>query len=279
MELNVVEIYGQAVDSSELESCHVLFSTPGRLVDLVRRRIVNVGNLKILIIDRVEDIYYRQSIEFLEVIFNFVHIKTQLVLVFEASVIEDNLKPFVNSITSPEIINVGEKESNLHIEPSISHYYLYYSGSDNKLEIIRDLNEEISKCCGWGIINAENQEFDELCKIFREMGSRFKLAELTYKLENSYDQLTNCLLINISANSKKTKHINKSELNRLKIIVNYTLPSSIQYATQCKLFNAEGRIKVINIVNSEDYKNFKDLEKDCGIKIQDLDQVLEDLIK
>jgi superfamily II DNA/RNA helicase len=278
MELNVFDVYGQIFDAKELEKCHVLFITPGRLVDLIRRRLVSFESLVMLIVDRVEDIYYRLSTDFIEEIFNFTNIKTQFVVVFEYKSIEENLKPLVNSMKSPVIVSIGEKEKNLCIESSISHYYIFNSGSDTKLEIVRDLNEEISNCCEWGIANAEDQEFDELCKLFREIGCKFKSVELTYKLEKSYDQSINCLLINTSAISTPNRDKERI-LDQLKIIVNYALPSSIQYSAQCRLFNVKGSIIVINIVNSEDYNNFNDLERDCNIKIKDLDQELMDLIK
>ncbi|GIV27309.1 MAG: DEAD/DEAH box helicase [Bacteroidia bacterium] len=129
-EIHTVAVYGGANIETQINAlkkgCQIIAATPGRLVDLIDRRAVDLSDIKILILDEADEMLnmgFKDDIDYI-IDQTFDNKQTWL---FSATMPPEVARIAKNYMNHPVEINVGNKNA---AAPNIEH--IYYVISSNK---------------------------------------------------------------------------------------------------------------------------------------------------
>lgn len=115
---------------------HVIIGTPGRLLDHIRRRTLNLSVVKMVILDEADQMLAAGFREDIEALVDQTPKKRQFILL-SATMTEDTVRLARKYMTNPERIDVAEKETASTVEQRI-----YETTKEHKLPLlIRHLKE------------------------------------------------------------------------------------------------------------------------------------------
>lgn len=115
---------------------HVIIGTPGRLLDHIRRRTLDLSAVKMVILDEADQMLAAGFREDIEALVDQTPKKRQFILL-SATMTEDTVRLARKYMTNPERINVAEKETASTVEQRI-----YETTKEHKLPLlIRHLKE------------------------------------------------------------------------------------------------------------------------------------------
>ncbi len=115
---------------------HVIIGTPGRLLDHIRRRTLNLSAVKMVILDEADQMLAAGFREDIEALVDQTPKKRQFILL-SATMTEDTVRLARKYMTNPERIDVAEKETASTVEQRI-----YETTREHKLPLlIRHLKE------------------------------------------------------------------------------------------------------------------------------------------
>ena len=115
---------------------HVIIGTPGRLLDHIRRRTLNLSAVKMVILDEADQMLAAGFREDIEALVDQTPKKRQFILL-SANMTEDTVRLARKYMTNPERIDVAEKETASTVEQRI-----YETTKEHKLPLlIRHLKE------------------------------------------------------------------------------------------------------------------------------------------
>lgn len=115
---------------------HVIIGTPGRLLDHIRRRTLDLSAVKLVILDEADQMLAAGFREDIEALVDQTPKKRQFILL-SATMTEDTVRLARKYMTNPERINVAEKETASTVEQRI-----YETTKEHKLPLlIRHLKE------------------------------------------------------------------------------------------------------------------------------------------
>lgn len=115
---------------------HVIIGTPGRLLDHIRRRTLNLSAVKMVILDEADQMLAAGFREDIEALVDQTPKKRQFILL-SATMTEDTVRMARKYMTNPERIDVAEKETASTVEQRI-----YETTKEHKLPLlIRHLKE------------------------------------------------------------------------------------------------------------------------------------------
>ena len=115
---------------------HVIIGTPGRLLDHIRRRTLNLSAVKMVILDEADQMLAAGFREDIEALVDQTPKKHQFILL-SATMTEDTVRLARKYMTNPERIDVAEKETASTVEQRI-----YETTKEHKLPLlIRHLKE------------------------------------------------------------------------------------------------------------------------------------------
>ena len=143
--------------TSEEVNEEVIIGTPGRLCDLISKKILNTDNIKILVIDEADDVLSTGFRKQVKKIFNFIPKESQVALV--SATIPEEMSNLFDAILKPNFISILIKDDQLTLD-GINQYYINID-EQYKFDAIIDLYQFIN--VGQGIIycNRKNKA-DEL---------------------------------------------------------------------------------------------------------------------
>ena len=141
----VVAVYGGASIDGQIKSikrgAHVIVATPGRLLDLIKRRVINTAEIKQIVLDEADEMLnmgFQQDIDSILASCN----EQKNVWLFSATMPAEVQRISENYMTDPFKITVGRKNSS---NENIEHQY-YVTSARNKyptLKRIVDFNPDI----------------------------------------------------------------------------------------------------------------------------------------
>lgn len=142
--------------SSEISE-EVIIGTPGRICDLVNKKIINTDNLKIIVIDEADDVLSTGFRKQIKKIFQSIPKDTQVALV--SATIPQEMSNLFDAILKPDFISILIKDDQLTLD-GIVQFYINLD-EQYKFDAIIDLYQYIN--IGQGIIycNRKNKA-DEL---------------------------------------------------------------------------------------------------------------------
>ena len=138
----------------------LIIGTPGRLCDLISKKIINTDNIKIIVIDEADDVLSTGFRKQVKKIFNFIPKETQVALV--SATIPQEMSNLFDIILKPDFISILIKDEQLTLD-GIMQFYINLD-EQYKIDAIIDLYQFIN--IGQGIIycNRKNKA-DELQEV------------------------------------------------------------------------------------------------------------------
>ena len=121
----------------QLKTANVVCATPGRLLDLLRRRALTVDNLSIFVLDEADELLSMGFEKELNAIMEFIPTERQTLLL-SATVTEDIKRIAHNFLKNPEFISFSEK---IAIDLVHHHYYLL-SGVKKQGDLLKIIEVE-----------------------------------------------------------------------------------------------------------------------------------------
>ena len=144
-DFNIVAVYGGASISEQIrkvkKGAHIVVATPGRLLDMIDRKAVNLKDVEYVVLDEADEMLNMGFKEDLDKILSFTP-DTKKTWLFSATMPGAVKAIMKNYMTNPEELTVGEKNvGNVNIE----HFYVVTQERDKYLALKRilDFNPEI----------------------------------------------------------------------------------------------------------------------------------------
>jgi ATP-dependent RNA helicase DeaD len=142
---NIVAIYGGASISEQIRKikrgAQIVVATPGRLLDMIDRKAVNLSDVKYVVLDEADEMLNMGFKEDLDKILSFTP-ETKKTWLFSATMPSTVKSIMKNYMDNPEELTMGEKnQGNVNIE----HFYCVIHERDKYLALKRilDFNPEI----------------------------------------------------------------------------------------------------------------------------------------
>ncbi len=259
--VKTVAVYGGANISSQIKAlnngCQVVIGTPGRMLDLIRRRKLDVTNVRTLVLDEADEMLNMGFQDDLDAILADTPREKQTLL-FSATMPKQIAKMAQKYMNNPEEIEVGERNAGAK---NVEHHY-YMVHAKNRFEALKrivDMNPDV-----YGII---------FCRTRRET------AEVSAKLnKDGYDvDLLNGDLSQAQRddvmNRFRTKELELLvatdvaarglDVNELTHVINYNLPDDPEvYIHRSGRTGRAGNSGIsISIVHTREGRRIKELER------------------
>jgi translation initiation factor 4A len=259
----------------ERENDHIIIGTPGRIIDNVRRKKINLNYLNIFVLDEADEMLSKGFIDQIYEMFQIIPQNSQVAL-FSATIPEEVLKLSDKIIKNP--IKILVKKDQITLE-GIKQYYVGVERKDFKIEVLVDLFDTISvtqsiifvnrkrdaeyvydflKSKGFGISlitgNLSQDERNKVIKDFREGKTRVLLT--TGLLARGFD------------------------VQQVSLVINFDLPQDKENYIHCT--GRSGRFGrkgiAINLVTNQEYSYLREIETYYKTKIEELPDNLKDLL-
>ena len=143
--LKTVAVYGGANISSQIRAldngCQIVIGTPGRMLDLIRRRKLDVRNVRTLVLDEADEMLNMGFQDDLDAILKDTP-KEKQTLLFSATMPKAIAKMASKYMNNPEEIEVGERNSGAK---NVEHHYYMVHAKDRfqALKRIVDMNPDV----------------------------------------------------------------------------------------------------------------------------------------
>lgn len=140
--VNVLAVYGGAPISNQMRALrqpqHIIIATPGRLIDLIERKAVNLSQLKYLVLDEADEMLNMGFKEAIDRILSYMP-KEKSTWLFSATM-PNEIKRIVNRyMNNPVEVKV---DSNHQVNVNIEHQYTVVSQSDKMEALVRFLDAD-----------------------------------------------------------------------------------------------------------------------------------------
>ncbi|MBN2598545.1 DEAD/DEAH box helicase [Labilibaculum sp.] len=266
LNLNVVNVYGGASIDDQIRKlrrgAHVIVATPGRLLDMIRRKAVDLSKIEYLILDEADEMLNMGFKEDIDVILSSTS-EDKLTWLFSATMPAEVRRIAKNYMTDPVEVTVGKANtSNVNIE----HQYYLLNNRDryNVLKRVVDYYPDI-----FGIIfcrtRKETQEVAEL--LMKDGYSADALhGDLSQvqrdKVMRSFKNKTLQLLV---ATDVAARGIDVDDLTH---VIHYNLPDELEFYTHRSGRTARaGRSGIsIALITPRDERKVRDLSKKLNVE-------------
>ena len=264
-------VYGGEHISKQLarldRTTHVLVATPGRLVDLLERKVVNLEGVKTVVLDEADEMLHMGFKKDLETILNQTPDKKHTWL-FSATIPND-VKGIINDYLSPEAKNVQVSKKDV-VNRNIEHQFLVVRELD-KLDMLL----QFLKSQG----NARGVIFTTTKKSAMTLSKQLKAKNYNCDaLQGDMHQkdrdkvmrgIKNKSLQILVSTDVSARGI---DIEGLSYVVHYDLPSQLEYYTHRSGRTARGGKKgmAISFVTSGEVNKLKAIERELDIRINQI---------
>lgn len=290
--VKTVAVYGGANISTQIKAlkngCQVVIGTPGRMLDLINRKQLDVRNVRTLVLDEADEMLNMGFQDDLDAILADTP-KEKQTLLFSATMPKAIAKMSKKYMNNPEEIEVGERNAGAK---NVEHHY-YMVHAKNRFEALKrivDMNPDV-----YGII---------FCRTRRETAEiAAKLNKDGYDVDLLNGDLSQAQRDNVM-NRFRTKELELLvatdvaarglDVNELTHVINYNLPDDLEvYIHRSGRTGRAGNSGIsISIIHTRETRRIRDLErmsgKDfikkevpsgeeiCGIRMLDLIDTVKD---
>lgn len=262
--LKTVAVYGGANISSQIRAlengCQVVIGTPGRMLDLIRRKKLDVRNVRTLVLDEADEMLNMGFQDDLDAILKDTPQEKQTLL-FSATMPNQIARMASKYMNNPEEIEVGERNSGAK---NVEHHYYMVQAKDRfeALKRIVDMNPEV-----YGIV---------FCRTRRETAEiASKLNKDGYEVDLLNGDLSQSQRDDVM-NRFRTKELQLLvatdvaarglDVNNLSHVINYNLPDDLEvYIHRSGRTGRAGNSGIsISIVHTREGRSINSLEKMSG---------------
>ena len=236
---------------------HVVIGTPGRVLDMINKEVININTLRLLICDEADELLSEGFIAQIKQIIGSIGEQTQIGL-FSATMDASFFKLTEKFLRNP--INILIKKENLTLE-GIKQFYIDCEKNDFKFETLCDLYGLFSTCQTIIYCN-HHQSVEMLSQKMQEQD--FKVSYIHGAMNISereeamkkFRNLTTRVLISTDLLGRGI------DVQQVSIVINYDIPfKSEAYIHRIGRSGRHGRTgTAINFVTNNDIKRIHDIE-------------------
>ncbi|WP_372752255.1 DEAD/DEAH box helicase [Labilibaculum sp.] len=266
LNLNVVNVYGGASIDDQIRKlrrgAHVIVATPGRLLDMIRRKAVNLSKIEYLILDEADEMLNMGFKEDIDSILSATS-EDKITWLFSATMPNEVRRISKNYMTDPVEVTVGKANTS---NVNISHQYYLLNNRDryNVLKRVVDYYPNI-----FGIVfcrtRKETQEVAEL--LMKDGYSADSLhGDLSQvqrdKVMRSFKNRTLQILV---ATDVAARGIDVDDLTH---VIHYNLPDELEFYTHRSGRTARaGRSGIsIALITPRDERKVRDLSRKLKVE-------------
>ena len=236
---------------------HVVIGTPGRVLDMINKEVININTIRLLICDEADELLSEGFIAQIKQIIGSIGEQTQIGL-FSATMDASFFKLTEKFLRNP--INILIKKENLTLE-GIKQFYIDCEKNDFKFETLCDLYGLFSTCQTIIYCN-HHQSVEILSQKMQEQD--FKVSYIHGAMDISereeamkkFRNLTTRVLISTDLLGRGI------DVQQVSIVINYDIPfKSEAYIHRIGRSGRHGRTgTAINFVTNNDIKRIHDIE-------------------
>jgi ATP-dependent RNA helicase DeaD len=266
--LKVASVYGGASIQPQIKTlnkgAHIIAATPGRMLDLIRRKVAKLDNIKTVVLDEADEMLNMGFREDLDAILSAAP-KQRRTLLFSATMPKEVARIANNFMVDPVEIKVGNKNEGAK---NIKHVYYLVHAKDRYLALKRlaDFNPNI-----YGIIfcrtRAETKDVAD--KLMRDGYNADALHGDLSQSQRDYvmQRFRSRSLQMLVATDVAARGI---DVNDITHVINYNLPEAIETYTHRsgRTGRAEKSGICLSIVNHREKGQIPSIERIIGKKIE-----------
>ncbi len=266
--LNVLPVYGGEAISKQIKALkkpqHIIIATPGRLIDLIKRKAIHLEQIQFLVLDEADEMLNMGFKDELDEILSYTPAE-KLTWLFSATMPSAIKKIVKNYMDNPIEIKVNSEDK---VNVNISHQYTVVKQSDKAEALIRFLDMDYDMR---GVV---------FCRTRRDTQELAEtLLQKNYKADALHGDLSQQQRDRVMKRFKKHDlqvliatdvAARGIDVNDLTHVFHYTLPDDISYYTHRSGRTARAGKKGISIsfINGKEKYKINRLERDLGIKIE-----------
>ncbi len=268
-EVNIVEVFGGVGIGPQLQKlrhAHVCIGTPGRLLDIISRREINLTNITVLVLDEADKMFDMGFIIDVRRIINSLQKKRQTLL-FSATFSPEVMRIAQEYMRQPTVIRTKQ-----YVDKDLLKQYYY----------VTSINERFSL-----LVHLLEKETADLVIVF--CGTRRAVDMVSYNLKRHGFDAT-AIHGGLTQQQRKRTiddfHANKThilvasdlaarglDIKNVTHIYNYDIPkTSKEYLHRVGRTARAGKTgKAIALLSEKDYENFRRVQEDRSLNIERLE--------
>jgi translation initiation factor 4A len=254
---------------------HIIIGTPGRVLDNINRKKININKLRVFVLDEADEMLSRGFVDQMYDIFQYIPSKTQVAL-FSATLPKEVLELSKKFTNNPISILVKNEELTLE---GIKQFYIGLDKRSQKVDTLIDLFEMISVTQCIIFVNKKN-DAEELYEHLKKQGFGVSLItggiqqEDRTKVIKNFRNGVSRVLITTGLLARGI------DVQQVSLVINFDLPKDreiyVHQSGRCGRMGRKGC--VINLVTEEEYKYLKEIEKFYETQIEELPSDISNLI-
>jgi ATP-dependent RNA helicase len=254
---------------------HVVSGTPGRVYDMIRRRVLTTRGIKMLILDEADEMLSRGFKEQIYDIYRYLPPQTQVVLV-SATMPHDVLEMTTKFMNDPVRILVKRDELTLE---GIKQFFVAVEKEEWKFDTLCDLYDILTITQAVIFCNTK-LKVDWLTSKMRE--ANFTVSSMHGDMpQKERDEIMSDFRAGKSRVLIATDVWGRGlDVQQVSLVINYDLPNSRElYIHRIGRSGRFGRKGVaINFVKNDDIRILRDIEQFYGTQIDEMPMNVADLI-
>lgn len=246
---------------------HIVIGTPGRVLDNLKRKKLDVSNLEVFALDEADEMLSRGFIDQIYDIFQIIPLTTKVAL-FSATIPPEVLELSKKFIKNPLHILVRKEELTLD---GIAQFYVGLQKREHKIDTLIDLFGTISVTQSIIFVN-KKADVERLYDILTKEGFGVGLVSGNMSQEERNESIekfrsgTTRVLLSTGLLSRGF------DVQQVSLVINFDLPihkeSYIHSSGRCGRWGRKGC--VINLVTEREYGRLQEIEKYYNTKIEEL---------
>lgn len=266
--LECLPVYGGANIQMQIKALRsgkqVIIATPGRLIDLVKRKAINLSQITHLVLDEADEMLNMGFKDELDEILSFTP-KEKVTWLFSATMGGDIRRIVKQYMEAPKEVRVGKKDE---VNKNIKHEYVFLKASDKQDALRRfiDLEPEMR-----GIIFCRTKmDTQTLAADLRKLGYGIDAihGDLSQNQRDKVMGLFKTHTINLlAATDVAARGIDVKDISH---VVHYALPDDPEYYTHRsgRTARAGQRGTSLALVSKRDLSKIKSLERNLKISFE-----------
>jgi len=269
--------YGKRMDIPNPDfKSQIIVGTPGRVIDCLERKKLNLSALRLLILDEADEMLSKGFKEQVKKVFNYLSDEVQIAL-FSATMPEDVINLSKSFMKNP--VRILVKAEQLTLE-GIKQFYVNVESEMQKFDVLCDIYETISVSQGIIFVNSK-QKAEELKEKLEKKNHTISIIHggyNQYERNDILDDFKNGRTRTLIATDILARGI---DIQQISLVVNYDIPYRVEpYLHRIGRSGRWGRKGVgINLVTLDDATNLKKIEKFYDTIIEPLPMNFMDLTK
>lgn len=254
---------------------HVIVGTPGRIHDIIQRRILKTNNIKMFVLDEADEMLSRGFKAQIYDIFQLLPREIQVVLL-SATMPQDVLEVTTKFMRNPVRILVKKDELTLE---GIKQFFVNVDFEEYKADVLIDLygTITITQCV---IFCNTKRKVDEVCTRLR--AENFTVSSMHGEMDQQQRDLIMAEFRTGSSRVLVTTDLlaRGIDVQQVSLVINYDLPTNREnYIHRIGRGGRFGRKGVaINFVTRNDIQEMREIEKFYHTQIEEMPSSISDLI-